>query len=413
MTERTARLRIRTGRRRLLRRTATSVAQASTPLATAAISLLAVRVAGVATWGAFLAALIIVRLAAQVANFGVRDHLLRDFSRAPGSLAEAWRRNVGGRSWLLLPGPVLFVATGAPPERVAVMTAWLVAIFVAQSYDPIVAYRRAFGVTLALEVVATAVTCLAILILGGGLTADALIAVSAGVAIARAVALAARFGGLGLGRIRPGLDLGELRAGGPFFALTFSGAIGSRVDLYVVAAVLAPAELGTYGLLTNFVLLVQSMAGALLAPIVPPLYRLARRGVVTGAVRLLAVGVPLTLLGTIGTWLCLRSLYGVEVGPVAIGAAWLAMLPCYLYLPLVYLLFREGRAGAVVAVNLLGIVVAGIGTAVLAPPLGIAGAMLAAAGAQVAIATGHVVLVLRPAPPPIPAATANDALPRV
>jgi O-antigen/teichoic acid export membrane protein len=412
MTPRSRLRRLRPAQRRLLRRTAASVAQASTPLATAAISLLAIRVADVATWGAFLGALIVVRLAAQVANFGVRDQLLRAFSRAPGSLPETWRRSMAARSWLLLPGPALFVVTGSPLDRAVLMTAWLVAIFVAQSYDPIVAYRRAFGVALGLELLGTAATCLAIVLIGSGLTADALIAVSTGVAIARAVALAARFRGLGLSRLRPTMDFDELRAGWPFFALAFSGAIGSRVDLYVVAAVLPPAALGSYGLLTNFVLLIQSMAVALIAPIVPPLYRLARRLVLTGAVRLLAIGLPVTLAGTAATWLGLRWLYGVEVGPVALAAAWLAMLPCYLYLPLVHLQFREGRARAVILVNLLGIVVAAVGALVLAPALEIAGAMLAAAGAQIAVAAAHIVLVLRQAPL-ARAAPTTDALPGV
>jgi O-antigen/teichoic acid export membrane protein len=122
------------------------------------------------------------------------------------------------------------------------------------------------------------------------------------------------------------------------------------------------------------------------------------------------VGVPVTLVGTVGTWLGLQWLYAVDVGPVALGAAWLAMLPCYLYLPLVHLQFREGRARAVILVNLLGIVVSAVGTVLLAPPLGIAGAMLAAAAAQAALAAAHVILVLRPAPSPSPA-PASDALP--
>ena len=124
-------------------------------------------------------------------------------------------------------------------------------------------------------------------------------------------------------------------------------------------------------MLTNFVLLLQSMAVALLARVVPPLYRLARRVVLTGAVRLLAVGLPVTLAGPIGTWLGMEWLYGIDVGPVALGAAWLAMLPCYLYLPLVHLQFREGRARAVILVNLLGIIVAvgfGIMLAVASSP---------------------------------------------
>jgi O-antigen/teichoic acid export membrane protein len=395
-------------RRRRLGRTVTSVGRTVAPAAGVVVSLLAVNLAGVDVWGAFLGAMILVRLSAQVADFGSRDHLVRVFSREPGALRAAWRRNTAARTWLLALGPVLFLASGSSLATVGAMTVWLVALFVSQSHDALIVYRRAFGFALTLELSAIGLTCVAILAIGAALTADAMILVATGVALLRAIALSVRFRSFGVIALRPAADLDELRASWPFFLLTFTGAVGSRVDLYVVAALLPVAALGEYGLLTNFVLLVQSLSGALLAPIVPSLYRQARAGVLLVSARLFAVGLPLTLLGAVGTWICLWALYDVVLAPLAIGAAWAAMLPCFLYLPLVYLCFRDGRERAVVAGNVLGIAVGLVGTVILAPRLGIAGAMVAAALAQAAIAGFHVVRVLRT--PVGRAEVARDAL---
>lgn len=383
-------------RRKQLGRTVASLARTAVPAAGAVISLLAVDAAGIATWGAFVGALVLVNLSAQVANFGSRDHLLREFSREPGAIRVAWQRNVVARAWLLPLGPVLFLASGSDLARTAAMTAWLLGLFVSQSHDAVVAYRRAFTFALSLELASVGLTSAAVLILGAALTPEDLIVVFALVAVLKAVTLAMRFRlfGPATWRLRP--DLSEFHSSWPFFLLTFSGAVQARVDLYVVALLLPAAALGAYGVLTNFVLLVQSMAGALLAPVVPSLYRLARSSVLAVAARLFAGGVPLTLVAAATTWLCLETLYGIQLAPLTLIAAWAAMLPCFLYSPLVYLCFREGRQRAVVAASLLGAGIGLMGTLLLAPRLGIAGAMVSAAVAQAAIAGFHVARVLRP-----------------
>jgi O-antigen/teichoic acid export membrane protein len=275
------------------------------------------------------------------------------------------------------------------------MTAWLVAIVVAQSHDSLIAYRRAFGFGLAIELLAVGLTAAGVLVIGTGLTADHLIAISAGAAAVRAVMLSLRFGVLAPRKVVRRPDVAELRASVPFFALTFSGAIQSRVDLYAVAAVLPAAAVGEYALLTNFVLLVQSIGGALVAPLAPSLLRVGRTRVLLAAARLVALGVPLTLTGIGGTWLAMRMLYGVTLGTLPTAAAWLAMLPCYLYAPLVYLAFRDGRERFVVAVALGATAVSLAGTLLLAPALGIGGAMLAAALGQLTIAAAHAVGAVR------------------
>jgi O-antigen/teichoic acid export membrane protein len=370
------------------------VVQSLVPTAGVVISLLAVQAAGVAVWGGFVAAMAVVRLWAQIVNFGARDLLVRRFSLDPARIAEVWQRNLSARLWLAVPAPLVFLALGASPQRTVLMTVWTLAIVVGQSHDALISYRRAFAFGVAVELLAVGLTCAGIVALGGGLTADHLIAVSAVAAILRAAILAARFRVLSW-RLLGRPSGAELHASLPFFALTFSGAVQSRIDLYVVAALLPAAAIGEYALLTNFVLLGQSVAVALVAPVVPSLYRLARPSVILASARLLAIGVPLSLAAAAATWVLIRSLYGVSLPSLPIVAAWSAMLPCYLYLPLVYLAFRAGRERAVLGANVLGIVVGLVGAVLLARPLGIGGAMLAAAAAQVAIAAVHVALTIR------------------
>jgi O-antigen/teichoic acid export membrane protein len=195
--------------------------------------------------------------------------------------------------------------------------------------------------------------------------------------------------------LRPGagwrFDPAELRRSWPFFALTFSGALQSRIDLYVVAALLAPAEVGAYQVLTAVVLLVQSLSGALLNPVAPALYRAARPAVVAGARRLLAVGVLVCTAGTVALVVGVAWLYDLALTPGLLGLSWLAMLPAFGYLPLVYLAFREGDERVVVAANVIGILLSGALALALAPRLGLPGAMASAAAGQAAILVIHVV----------------------
>lgn len=359
------------------------------PAASVLISLLAVRSAGIEVWGAFVGAMVLVQLCAQVADFGSRDALVRAFSREPGAVAARWRVAAVSRLPLLVLGPIMFLAAGNDPVLVGLLCAWLLALFVARLHDGVVAYRRAFGFALGVEGAAIALTLAVVLLTGAELSVTTLVVAYTLAAWIRALALSARFGVL-----RPGpgwrWSVMELRRSWPFFGLTFSGALQSRVDLYVVAVLLPDPVLGTYQVLTTLVLLVQSLSGALLGPIVPALYRLPRPGVLRGARRLAAVGALVATAGITGTWVAMTWLYHLPVEAATLAAAWLTMLPVFAYLPLIHLAFRDGDERTVLGANLAGIIVAGVGAIVLAPPFGVTGAMAAAAMAQLAILALHV-----------------------
>jgi O-antigen/teichoic acid export membrane protein len=290
---------------------------------------------------------------------------------------------------LLTIGPVAFLALGADVGLTAILTIWLGALFVARAHDAAVAWRRAFGFALGLEIASALVLVTGVLALGSTATAELLVALFAVTTVGRAAACTMRFPllrrGSGWRFVRS-----ELRRSWPFFALTFSGALQSRVDLYVVAAVLSPSLVGAYQVLTALVVLVQSLSGALLNPVVPALYRASRAAVTAGAKRLFLIGLPVAAIGSAGLWLLAAWLYQLALTPELIALSWLAMVPAFGYLPLVHLAFREGDERVVVAGNGLGILLSGALALVLAPRLGLTGAMASAAAGQAAILCIHV-----------------------
>jgi O-antigen/teichoic acid export membrane protein len=332
--------------------------------------------------------MIVVQLAAQVADFGSRDALVRDLSRAPGRWAEAWRTGVASRVPLLAAGSALFWWLTGDPVRAGLLSAWLVALFLARVHEALVAYRRRFATGLVIDLGAAGATLGLLLVAGAGVTPDALLALFTVTAVARASAYALAFPCLRLG---PGwaLHLPVLRRAWPFFALTFSGALQSRVDLYVVAAVLPAAAVGQYQVLASCVLLAQSLAGALLNPVVPALYRATRAFVVAGVRRLLRIGILVATCGIAGVATLVSWLYQVPVSAGLLVGAWLAIAAAFAYLPLVYLAFREGGERVVVGANLVGIGVSGSLALLLAPVFGLAGAMAGAAAGQLAILGVH------------------------
>ncbi|MEO7118266.1 MAG: hypothetical protein ABIZ34_04765, partial [Candidatus Limnocylindrales bacterium] len=232
------------------------------PITGALVSLAAVRVAGIDAWGAFVGLLIVVQLLAQIVDWGSRDAVLRTVGTDPDGVQARWQTNFVSRFLPLLPVCLVVLAivvlAGMRLSAGTLLAAavWLTALAVSRAFDAMIVLRRAFGLALAVEVLATAVTVGGIVVLGASRSIEALTALFAGTAVLRVLmfrVLGAFTGFRGQARF----DRGELQRTWPFFAMTMSGAIGSRVDLYVLAAVL-PLAAGPYQVLTALLLLVQA-----------------------------------------------------------------------------------------------------------------------------------------------------------
>lgn len=373
------------------------------PLLGATVSLLVVRRASVATWGAFVAWAVPVQLIVHVASWGNKEYLLRALARSPGRLTTAWQSALVSRLVVALPAVVLLAlataATGPAPALVVVLAAWCCCQVLAQSYDVLVLYRRAFGMAMAVEVAGFMPPLAVALLLPARLDALTLAAAFAAGAAIRLAAFSAAFRrAIGLAprpRLAGGVDRRYFAAALPFFLLSFSGMLMSRTDLYCVAALLDQAAVGTYQVLTSFLLALQSLGALVLMPWVKALYRLPAAVLWRTTVRLALLGIVVTVPATVVLGWLLAHLYRLEVAPEVLVVGAVGVMAAYPTTALIYLAFRGGRQGSVVRVNLAGAAVNLALNLALLPVLGMLGAVLGTAVAQLVMLAAHFARELR------------------
>jgi len=356
------------------------------PVLNIAVSLLVVRITSPALWGEFVQVMIVVQLGVHILAWGNKEYLLRAFSLRPDQVAQQWQASLATRAVLLGAFVLVVIALGWPVHRSLLVIVWAVASLAHQAYDALIAYRRDFVYASLVESGGLIATVAAIITIGSGLSLDLLIAIFAAATLCKAVALWPRYERHAFGDRAKGwsgrFDRGYFRAAFPFFLLGFSGMLQSRVDLYCVSLFLPRSEVGQYQVFINLLIYIQSVANFVLAPFIRTLYRLQRDAIPTIAIRLFAFGLLLLPVALAAAYFVLTRLYHFEVPPFYMAAGAFFVAPIYLYLPIIYGLYRGGEQTNVLRVNLLGIVANLLLNLTLLPQLAMLGALIAAAAAQ-------------------------------
>jgi O-antigen/teichoic acid export membrane protein len=356
------------------------------PILNIAVSLLVVRITSPALWGEFVQVMIVVQLGVHIMAWGNKEYLLRAFSLRPAQVAQQWQASLATRAVLLGAFVLVVMALGWPVQTSLLVIVWAVASLAHQAFDALIAYRRDFVYASLVEASGLLAMVTAIIAIGSGLSLDSLIAIFAVATLCKAVALWPRYERHAYGDRARGwsgrFDRGYFRAAFPFFLLGFSGMLQSRVDLYCVSLFLPRSEVGQYQVFINLLIYIQSIANFVLAPFIRTLYRLQRDATPRIAIRLFAFGLLLLPVALAAAYFVLTRLYQFEVSPLYMVAGAFFVAPIYLYLPIIYGLYRAEAQASVLQVNLLGIAANLLLNLTLLPRLGMLGTLLAAAAAQ-------------------------------
>ncbi len=372
-------------RRRLLPVAANSLNSLLLPLINIAVSLLVVRRASVELWGAFVSVMIVVQLGAHVVGWGNQEYLLRQFSRAPARLGQAWQSSLLTRLLLLPLFSAVVLLVGWPARQTVLATVWLVGLVLAQSFNAWVVYRRAFLAAIAVELASTVVILVVVLAQGPALSVNSLLLLFAVTSLARALALGLVFRQDICQSQTPGnsqeprqrIDLRYFKLALPFFLLGLSGLLQSRIDLYSVSYFLSKEEVGQYQVFLSLLLYLQATANFILQPYVKSLYRLDETIIWKIALRLFGLGWLLIAPAMLAVTWVLATLYGFNPPPSFIVLGGLYVLPIFFDLPIIYALYKADRTTTVIAVNLTGFTLNLLLNIWLLPRVGLVGAILA------------------------------------
>jgi O-antigen/teichoic acid export membrane protein len=352
------------------------------PVLNISVSLLVIRFASVDLWGRFVYILIIVNLTNHILMWGNKDYLLKEFSKSPGRIAEKWQSCLRSRS-ILLPFliPVLLFFD-FPPSTKALIFLWVFFSLFYNSFDVVIVYRQKFAFSVLMEISVLALLIAAVIVLRDRLNIDLLLSLFAASILLKSLILMSYFQLDLFSRYWGKLDLQILIAALPFFMLGLSGMLQSKIDLYSVAYFLSEKEIGSYQVIINLFIYVQTFSYIILIPFVKNVYRLPLDKVRRISRRLFVTGVAITAPALVVIYFVLTILYRIEVsiGFLLWGA--LLILPIFYYLPKIYTLFKNEYQNKVVQINIFGILANLILNIILIMNFGIIGAIAASALAQ-------------------------------
>jgi O-antigen/teichoic acid export membrane protein len=355
------------------------------PLLNPIVSLLVVRLASIDLWGEYVALLIGVQLAAHIIGWGNKDYLLRQFSFNPTRLGEIWRGSLFTRSLLLIPFGLLTL--WLDPARAFGLLVWCAILVFDQSFEVWVTYRKDFVFSTGVELLGLIVTLAGIGLANRSLDVNALIMISISSTALKAVIYLLRYRTSTLAssadRLARPIELAYFRRAFAFFALGLTGLLQSRIDLYVVSLFLTKSAIGQYQVFITFLLYLQSLSAFVLGPFVKNLYRLSTRTILNLSLRMLPLGLVMCGPALILLAVILHSFYGIDLPLTFFALGLVLTLPIYFYVPIIYSLNKRGLTARVVWINLLGIAISGLVGWRLLPALGMLGAVLGAASAQV------------------------------
>jgi O-antigen/teichoic acid export membrane protein len=345
-------------------------------LLTPLVSLLVIRQASAAVWGAFVAVLITVQLGTHLVAWGNDTYLLREFSRHPAGMAAAWQSSL--RTRLALFVGLALLALLLYPQAAGWIILWGLALVLHQSCAVLVTYRRDFLLAALVELAGSVVLLTAIFLAGEAITPDWLLRLFALTTLAKTAVLLLRYGDVVAsrnGRFQPRYFLLAL----PFFLLGLGGMLNSRIDLYIIAFYFPAEEVGVYQVFSSFLLYIQALAGFILLPFVKTIYRLPYTAIRRMARALLGLGILIVPVAMIALSFLLSRLYGILLPSAFYWLGGLAALPLFYFSPIIYALYKAEKQTTVLLVNLLGIGSALILNLVLLPRLGLIGAIVAMA----------------------------------
>ena len=345
-------------------------------------SFLIIKLSGTALWGSFVYYLVIVNLAAHVLNWGNKEYLLREFSRDVSKMSEIWRKCLLTR-FTLTPLAIIVLYFFCPSLEVyVIVSAWVLLLFVYQSFEVLILYTRKFYLSILIEVISYTVLFSLLSLNRQSADIEALIFIFVMIMMIKIVLIYIFMRKFVAVRAGPIIDLRFFSSAFPFFVLGLSGMLISRVDLYLVAYYMPKEKLGMYQVLTSFLLSFQALASFVLTPFVKNLYRLSNEVIRRVNRKLFVLGVILTPAFVIIIYFALNFVYGFNFPAQVYMLSGLYVLPIYYYMTVIYKLYKINRQSLVVWINSAGFAVNFFLNILLIPVIGIEGALISGTSAQ-------------------------------
>lgn len=343
-------------------------------------------------WGEVVHVLLYVQIAAMAIAWGNREYTLREMSLDPAKYSNIWSTAFAARLPLLLVALVV-LALSLPTAVLLPVGIWLLSLFLIQSFESIVLFQERVQTMGIAEIVISLLFLTGVWWFKADITSYVQIvwlltivnAIRAllHVIVCRSAWLKASF------LVKPTF----LKLAFPFFLLTFTGMLFSKVDLLIADHFLSVTDLGSYQIFISAFILVQALSRFLLMPWEKNLYRFEASKMLRFCFKYTLLGLPLVALATYLIHVVLQSAYGIQISIDAYSLGGLFAICMFVCLPLIHYLYGQKREQYVLYVNISGLVLNAALSLYLVSSMGLKGLILATALSQVAVSIVYLLLI--------------------
>lgn len=301
------------------------------------------------TWNIYTKINLITALLLQVAYFGNREYLLIKYAKQPSEIKNIFSENFSSRFAILIIA-LPFVFLNAFSSQTLLLIAAIVCVrFIYQSFDSLIVYNKKFKQGFFVEIVISLVFLFCFLFFKFPIDLiDTLFTILLLAELVKLILYILLFGIPEF--VKPKLE--ELKNSVPFFLIGLSGFAASKIDVYITGLTLSEETLGTYQILSNFLLLIQASSNYIFAPFSKFVARVKFDTVRKLSLRLFLVGLFLCPVAIFAIKYTVSKFYQIEISSTTIILGLICSLPVYAFLPYAYYLMRMGKAQALVFTNL-------------------------------------------------------------
>ena len=323
------------------------------PVSNFGITVLGIKMYGGHSWGEVINIQLWSFFVVFLANWGNKEFLLRKFSTSPSSISGLFSSFFVTRTWLLLACLPFFYFFSL---QVAVLMVLFTALLhVYNSLESLTIYFQKFSVHVWAEITAFVVVVILFLMVPEFNLNHVLLILCSSLGVKILFLAAAHRDTLIDFSIATRFEL--LPVAFPFFLIVMAGWLQSRIDVYLVNYYLDNSELANYRVISNSIILLQSISAFALFPFVKHLYRSKSLVVKKMELVLFVLGIPIVFFGMLGTYFLANFYLQVELSNTVYMLAFLTALPTFFYVVDIYKLYKEKLEKTILWINVAAILV--------------------------------------------------------
>lgn len=336
------------------------------------LALLGFKYCGADNWGEIAGLILVFFFFNFVANWGNKDYLIRAYSERPQAISSLFFQSLTSRAvFLLLALPLFFYY----PVSIAALGVLIIFCrYIYSSYESLIIYHQKFKTQFFAEFLGFIVVLAAILFNDQFSISYFLLAYLIASFVKTLYIVVAFKSNLTwqLTTLSPSLIAATI----PFFLISLSGWLHSRIDLYIVEFNLSPAHLSKYQILVGAFLMLDAVSAFAVQPFSKHIYRLNPHTLDKMRHLLRLIGIPAVLLGSFTIYLFLTYVAKIEFDRTIYLIMTLGSIPPFFYMVDIFILYREKREKEIMTLGFIGAGINLVLCLVLIPNYGILGAVI-------------------------------------